>query len=524
MSDQVQPAPARTAGRRRPAFAVGLLLLLATVAGPVGPQRAWAEVLVQGGGARAALRAVGGRAVATLPVVGGVLARVPAGEAGALARLPGVRAVVDAERPLRVRGAADGPTGVAAPPVTSPEPAVPVQAGAGAGVAVGVLDTGIAPVAGLAGRVVARADLSRERGFTDSYGHGTFMAGLIAGQGGGGPAGVAPGASLVDLRVAGADGSTTLGRVLLALQLADAARERLSLRVLNLSLGAPPDDPATAPLTEAVERLWADGVTVVTAAGNEGGGVDAPGVDPYVVTVGALDPADGTVPAWSGRGPDFAGRPKPDLVAPGVRVLGLRAPGSTVDAEHPEARVGDAWFRGSGTSMAAATVSGAAALLAAAHPGWRPNRIKAALTAGADPVAGQAGAGALDVAAALGLDAVAPANGDLFPLRQVGVPRWDGWQAADGGELRWAGEPAVDPGDWLARSWAAQQWLARSWAARSWAAQGFDAGDAAPAWAALQWAWVGLAVQPADPWTARSWAARSWAARHWATWGWEAAG
>jgi serine protease AprX len=180
--------------------------------------------------------------------------------------------------------------------------------------------------------VVASADLSGEWSFSDSYGHGTFMAGLIAGGGqGGGPAGVAPGADLVDLKVAGADGSTTLGQVLAAMQLADASRERFNLRVLNVSLGAPADDRATAPLTEAVERLWADGITVVTAAGNEAGGVDAPGLDPYVLTVGALDPAQGAVPAWSSRGPDFAGRAKPDLVAPGVGLVGLRAPGSPID-------------------------------------------------------------------------------------------------------------------------------------------------------------------------------------------------
>src|SRR4029453_18907943 len=153
-------------------------------------------------------------------------------------------------------------------------------------------------------------------------GHGTFMAGLIAGGGqGGGPVGVAPGSSLVDLKVAGADGATTLGQVLAGLQLADAARERFNLRVLNISLGAPADDPATAPLTEAVERLWADGIVVVTASGNDGGGTP-PGIAPYVITVGALDqgdssgPKDDSIPSWSGDGPDYAGRAKPDLVAP----------------------------------------------------------------------------------------------------------------------------------------------------------------------------------------------------------------
>jgi len=353
--------------------------------------------------------AAGGRSLAALPIVDGLLARVPGRERPLLWRRAGVRAVTDADRPLSVRELPSEPRpGFAADlgPFGGEPPPNPPRSGAGRGVAVGVLDTGIADSGDLAGRVVASADLSGDWSFDDAYGHGTFLAGLIAGGGqGGGPAGGAPGADLVDLKVAGADGSTTLGQVLAAMQLADAARERFNLRVLNLSLGAPADDPATAPLTEAVERLWADGVTVVAAAGNDGGGVEAPGLDPYVVTVGALDPAGAGVPAWSSRGPDFAGRAKPDLVAPGVGLVGLRAPGSTVDLANPAAQVGDRYFRGSGTSMATAVVAGAAAVVAAAHPDWGPDRVKAALIGTADPLPRPApaasGAGALDLEGAL---------------------------------------------------------------------------------------------------------------------------
>jgi serine protease AprX len=277
--------------------------------------RSLVDLLVQGDGAAAAVAAAGGRSLAALPIVGGLLAQVPATRAGELSDDPGVRSVTDADRPLTIRAAAPTPAAPDPGAVDSPaqpssdsasvplrgssQPEAAVTPAAAAtlaaaapdlGVAVGVLDTGIAASGDLAGRVVASADLSGEWSFTDSYGHGTFMAGLIAGGGqGDGPAGVAPGASLVDLKVAGADGATTLAQVLAGLQLADAARERFNLRVLNVSLGAPADDPATAPLTEAVERLWADGITVVAAAGNDGGGVDAPGLDPYVVTVGSVD-------------------------------------------------------------------------------------------------------------------------------------------------------------------------------------------------------------------------------------------
>ncbi|HJW36965.1 MAG TPA: S8 family serine peptidase, partial [Actinomycetes bacterium] len=470
------------------------------------PSLSVVDVLVQGGGAAAAVAAAGGRSLAVLPIVDGLLARVPAAGAAELSGCPGVRAVTDADRPLQVRAADPDPV--------LPGPSASTQATgesgavlAGRGVGVGVLDTGIAASGDLAGRVVASADLSGEWNFTDSYGHGTFMAGLIAGSGQhGGPAGVAPGVDLVDLKVAGADGATTLGQVLAAMQLADAARDRFNLRVLNVSLGAPADDPATAPLTEAVERLWADGVTVVAASGNEGGGVDAPGLDPYVVTVGAVDPA-GAVPSWSSRGPDFAGRAKPDLVAPGVGLVGLRAPGSTIDLANPEARVGDHYFRGSGTSMSTAVVAGAAALVAAAHPEWGPDRVKAALTGTADPLgADGSGAGTLDLGAALGAATVPPANADLFPLRPAGrasTPKDPeplhelGWRSGGADGLRWApaaGLPgptagASDTDAWTAhpwlsgrwaadepsvKSWAAQQWLARIWAARRWAAAGLQ--------------------------------------------------
>jgi serine protease AprX len=509
--------------------------------------------------------AVGGRPLADLPIVGGLLARVPAAGAARLARWPGVRAVTDADRTLQVR---ELPLGSGSAPPAPPNP--PNGDAAGRGVGVGVLDTGIAASGDLAGRVVASADLSGEWSFTDSYGHGTFMAGLIAGSGqGGGPAGVAPGADLVDLKVAGADGATTLGQVLAALQLADASRDRFNLRVLNLSLGAPADDPATAPLTEAVERLWADGITVVAAAGNDGGGVDAPGLDPYVLTVGALDPAQpgggppgGAVPAWSSRGPDFAGRAKPDLVAPGVGLVGLRAPGSTVDLANPAARVGDRYFRGSGTSMSSAQVAGAAALVVAAHPDWKPDRVKAALTGTASPL-GQpgSGAGALELDAALGASPPRPANADLFrlgPVGPTGTPHHpeslDGLDWRPGGDdgLRWAPAaglpgPTAGAGDsqawtaypWLsgrwaadgasATSWATQQWLARIWAARQWA----EAGLQPAAWAALQWSWGGRPAAGLDglpigqfglaagtDWEARSWAALAWEARSWAARSW----
>jgi serine protease AprX len=525
-----------------------------------------ASVVVQGEGAAAALARVGGRIQAALPLIGGLLANVPAGRQAELRAAPGVRAVTSAERRLTVLGRhddeaasgdQDSPAGQGAAERTDAWRAWGRTTGSG--VAVAVVDTGIADVADLDGRVVARADLTGERSFGDSYGHGTFMAGLIAGSGGrAGPSGVAPGADLVDLKVAGRDGSTTLGQVLYALQLADASRDRFDIKVLNLSLGAPADDPATAPLTEAVERLWADGIVVVTASGNDGE-VTAPGIDPYVITVGALDQGqragrgDDSVPSWSGDGPDYAGRAKPDLVAPGVGTVSVRAPGSTIDTDYPAARVGTRWFRGSGTSMATAVVSGTAALIAAEHRGWGPDKIKGALVGEADELRDDLPP-ALDVPGTVAAGKAAAANQDLVDLGgpwDVEAPvdpgadatsmrwrdgdwdgqRWGGrgwtarqWAAADWNARQWAA------GDWSGRQWAGRQWAARQWAARQWAARQWAAAGYEPeSWAALQWTWAapaGWTPRTADndevDWIARQWAARQWAGRQWAGRQWAA--
>jgi serine protease AprX len=178
----------------------------------------------------------------------------------------------------------------------------------------------------------------------------------------------------------------------------------------------------TDPLAAAVEVLILAGVTVVVSAGNSGPGdstITTPGSDPYVITVGALDdnatPSldDDSLPSWSSRGPtsiDLAA--KPDLVAPGRRMVSLRSPGSTLDLELPDRQVAGldplapAYFRLSGTSMAAPVVTGVVALMLEKSPGLTPAQVKHRLKATAKPLAfGTAvttGAGLVDVAAALG--------------------------------------------------------------------------------------------------------------------------
>src|ERR1035437_4725159 len=314
------------------------------------------------------------------------------------------------------------------------------QALTGAGVSVAVLDSGVAPVPGLdgAGKVTYGPDLSIEANGVltqqDTFGHGTFMAGIIAGRGTTTPSsdlskaparvqlGVAPDAGLLAMKLATTDGSVDVSQVIAALDWVtqhpvppDGSR----VRVINLSYGT---DSAQAyladPLAAAAENAWHHGIVVVTSAGNGGsapGQLTDPAIDAYVIAVGATDsnesldgwaPNRATVASFSQVG--SVGR-HADLVAPGTSLVSDRDPGSFVDVNNPSGLVsGDAsgaLFRSSGTSGAAAVVSGSVALLLQAYPTLTPDQVKFTLTSSADPVQGASptadGAGTLDLTQAL---------------------------------------------------------------------------------------------------------------------------
>jgi serine protease AprX len=424
--------------RRTLVVAVLAVLLLATGLGAVPPGTAAqpgmagpVRVIVQKTTAadpapELAVRRLGGQVTRALPIVGGFAATVPAAAVAELARLAGVRSVTP-DGKARVQGAA------AATTIRSVYPRV-VRADAawkrgitGRGVTVAVLDTGVASVPDLAGRLVpvhndltGRTEpcknLSGELDCNDRYGHGTFIAGLVAGNGtssGGRWKGVAPGASILSVKAAGADGSADVSNILAAIQWVVSFKDQYNIRVLNLSLGTDStQDWRTDPLNYAVERAWAAGMTVVVAASNKGpaaGTITKPADDPWVVTVGATDDrgtvsvSDDRLPDFSGRGPTAHGLAKPDLVAPGAHVVSLRAPGSTIDTQFPN-YVDGSYRQGSGTSMATGVVSGAVALMLQANPGFSPDRVKHALVAtardaaSADPLA--VGAGVVDASAA----------------------------------------------------------------------------------------------------------------------------
>ncbi|HEV8424344.1 MAG TPA: S8 family peptidase [Actinomycetes bacterium] len=374
-----------------------------------------------------AVQRLGGRVTNALPIIAGFAATVPVTVVGELARLPGVRAVSPDSR-VHVQGAASGSNIRSVYPKVVKADDAWQRGVTGRGVTVAVVDTGVATnLPDLNGRLVPVTNdltggtepcknLSGELNCNDSYGHGTFIAGLIAGNGassGGKWKGVAPEASILSVKTAGADGAADVSNILAAIQWVVSFKDRYNIRVLNLSLGTDSTQSwRTDPFNYAVERAWAAGIAVVVAASNRGpdpGSISKPADDPWVITVGATDDrgttslGDDLLPDFSGHGPAAEGVAKPDVAAPGAHVISLRAPGSTIDSRFPW-YVDGAYRRASGTSMATGVVAGSVALMLQANPGFTPDRVKYALTATArdavsdDPMA--VGAGLVDANAA----------------------------------------------------------------------------------------------------------------------------
>jgi serine protease AprX len=306
----------------------------------------------------------------------------------------------------------------------------------GRGVGVAVIDTGIAgdlvdfQTPGWQGsRVIASAVTNPcAKDANDHYGHGTHVAGLIAGNSllyptdqalFGKYMGVAPRANLVSVKVSDDEGNTTVLDVIYGIQFAVDNKTPYNIRVINLSLSsAAAESYTTDPLDAAVEQAWNSGITVVAAAGNEAltndGVTYSPANDPWVITVGALDDKgtmtrlDDTLAPWSSRGLTQDGVRKPEVLAPGVGLVSTLAPNSDFAHMCPACIVDGRYFRAGGTSMATGVVSGAAALLIEAHPNWTPAQVKGALQATVVDVPGAGGV--IDANAALDSNSTATVN------------------------------------------------------------------------------------------------------------------
>ena len=451
----------------------------------------------------------------------------------------------------------------------------------GQGVDVALIDTGVAPVPALskAGKIVNGADLSIESQapslrYLDTNGHGTFMAGIIGGNDGqpDGYRGVAPDSRILSVKVGDADGAVDVSQVIAAIDWVVQHRydNGMNIRVINLSYGTTSQQPYTVdPLAYALEQAWKAGIVVVTAAGNTGlgSGLSDPAYDPWLISVAAAD-TNGTPtiaddqPASFSAGNFAGGRGNssaPTLLAPGVHMQGLRVPGSYVDQANPGAELGDLYFRGSGTSEAAAYVTGAVALLLQKYPQLTPDQVKSMLASSTARLHGLSpalqGHGELDLNALLGARLPDGRGGHGAPAGPGGPhgPQWsngsgslelsrgDAHLSMDGVVLQ--GEQTIfglpfdsvamaaleaaghswsggwwDGSLWTGSSWSGSSWSGAAWAGSSWSGNSWSGSS----WSGSSWSgnsWSGSSWSGSS-WSGSSWSGLSWSGSSWSGDGW----
>jgi serine protease AprX len=317
----------------------------------------------------------------------------------------------------------------------------------------------------------------------DGRGHGTFVAGIAAGSAANN-AGAAPQANLISLDVMDDSGMARTSDVIAAAEWIHKNRVEKNIKVANFSLHSTiPSNFVNDPLDRAVEKLWFGGVTVVVAAGNYGkedgpSGIPyAPGNDPFVITVGAID-LEGSVnvrkhdvPNWSAYGYTMDGFRKPELAAAGRYMVGPVPAAATLRQAKPDNIVGTGYMRLSGTSFAAPVVAGAAAQLLIEHPNWTPDQIKGALMQRAryipEAAPGSAGVGEINASRSTSLSRPPNPNAALNRFVKtdvIGITAFDGaaWHAAAKSSVSW------DSVSWSDVSWSDVSWTDVSWADVSW--------------------------------------------------------
>jgi serine protease AprX len=556
------------------AILVAAVASLTAVPAQPAPPAGYTTVIVRGeAGAMAQLEhstvLAGGTVVRELRLIDGFAAKIPSARLAAIRALPAVVAVSPDSA-----AAFHSDYNPAGDPYSMASTAASVGATAawrkgitGAGVDVAVLDSGVTPVQGLAGRgkVVNGPDLSFDSQtpavqYLDGFGHGTFMAGLIAGKDPGadpnhpGSAylGIAPDARIVNVKVGAANGTVDVSQVIAGIDWVVQHRHDngLNIRVLSLSLGThSSQDYRLDPLAFAAEVAWRKGIVVVVAAGNDGasaGRLDDPAIDPFLIAVGAAasegDYLSSIVAAFSSLGD---GVRNPDVYAPGIHLQGLRVPGSYIDQRYSSAAFGDRFFRGSGTSESTAITAGVVALILQKQPDLKPAQVKAILassTEGHGHQEGQGGGiGLLQVAGAItqelrvlvsswqpfipstGLGSLELARGGAHVA--LGGVALTGERDIFGHDIS-VGQLALltaqgrtwNGGTWNGDAWTGTTWSGTTWTGTTWSGTTWSG----TTWSGTTWTgttWTGT-TWSGTTWSGTTWSGTTWSGDIWSNYSW----
>ncbi len=558
----------RSRTKRTVLFAGPLAMVAGLVAPHAAPQASAAEqvsvvVTATPGGssvARSSVVRLGGHIDRELPIVNGFSARLPKSRLARLKAEAGI-ASVTSNGTMKTQGVLPGSTYEQTSTTTSMYNTTLITGAqeywkrgfTGRGVDVAIIDTGVVNQNGLNGRVINGPDLSFEsqdanRRYKDNYGHGSHLAGIIAGKDDGVTSyvgnssafiGMAPDARIVNVKVGDGNGVTDVSQVIAAVDWIVQHKNDNGMNIKVLELAYATDstqDYTLSPLTFALEVAWRKGITVVVAAGNDGkaSGLAMPATDPYLLSVGAAD-TKGTVALNDDGVADFSSTGKqswvgrgPDVIAPGVSLPSLRVVGGKADNEYPSARIGTRFFKGSGTSQASAVVAGAVALIAQERPNATPDQIKGELKLHAvwlpNETRGTQGQGEINLAWVLGVNDqgfVEPARvqatglGTLDATRGTRRPTIGGKQLT--GEIDIFAKPwniatmvssTLNANTWNGGTWNGSSWTGSSWTGSSWTGS---------SWTGSSWtgsSWTG------SSWTGSSWTGSSWTGSNWSTGGW----
>jgi serine protease AprX len=527
--------------------------------------------------AEAVVEAAGGRIGRELSIIDGFAATVPADARATIGDSPVVVSVSD-----------DAPvTPMSVDPTLGYDPtgdlgsmsAVTRLVGAqdlwaagytGKGVDVALIDTGVAPVTGINDHIVNGPDLSfdyqaGQPAGVDAFGHGTHMAGIIAGRDPSATAssagcttclnssgysdttkfvGVAPDARVVNVKVGAFNGATDVSQVIAGIDWVVQHRNDhgMNIRVLNLSFGTDSSQPYTIdPLAYAAEVAWKHGIVVVASAGNDpkAPSLSDPAYDPTILAVGAsdangsLNPTDGVVASFSSPGNDAR---RVDVVAPGTHVISLRSPGSYVDTNFPTSEVGSRFTRGSGTSQAAAVTSGLVADLIQRFPTATPDQLKAlVMWTGQQinvPTGLNDGAGIISGSRALKRTSLFTSVQRFTPSTGLGsleAARGSVHVLLDGVAL--TGEQDIFGNAWNGQRWSQASWNGTSWngglwnGAR-WSGDGWDGARWSNAlWDGVDWTgqrWSGQRWSD-QVWDGQRWSGTTWSGARWSSGVWDGA-